>query len=323
MVTIMTEQKKQRCQEKTKMRYFLRHITQLPLPAALLLLVGALAMWSVDYARVPEQWFATLTAQSLTLISGVLLCMVLYRAKATPHFSLLPAILYVAAVGVLPSLRQHWQPQLISLVLLFFLYMTRDMSDSHEPNGLVFSVSLMLCLAALIVPDAVWCIVLLWIVVFLQGAFTFRTILASLLAVVLVAVYYVLAMYIGWTDVWDYNALLDRQWVGDIEPTAVTVTLIVMIATFLVVTGGAFRRSSYDLVSTRMLFYHVVLLGLLSAPLILFMTPRPDSLVLLPTALAATTGIFVLQKSDEARGVALIIYLPTALTLYLVLVITL
>ena len=91
---------------------------------ALLLLVCASGMWVIDYIRMPELWGTILGSQLLTLFSGLLLCMTLYRAKVSEDFSLLPAVLYVAAVGVLPNLREHWEPQLIAAILLLFLHAT-------------------------------------------------------------------------------------------------------------------------------------------------------------------------------------------------------
>lgn len=296
----------------------------MPLPAALSLLVGALCMlWIVDYIRTPELWLTIFSAQMLVLLNAILLCMTLYRAKATAHFSLLPAVLYVLAVGVFPFLREHWQPQLTVTILLFFLYMTRDMTDAHEPNGLVFFVTLLLCLAALLSPDAVWCIVFLWIVVLLQGSFTLRTIVASLLAVALVSVYYLLAIYFGWAEQWNFSVLFDRHWFGSIYPACVIASVVCMMIAFLLATSGAFQRSSYDLVSTRMLLYHVVFIGLLSAPLILFSAVYPDYWLLLPLALASTTSIYLLQKQSESRGITLLVYITGAVALYLWLLLTL
>ncbi len=305
------------------MRYFLRHITQMPLPAVLLLLVGALAMWVVDYTRTPELWLTILSTQTLVLINAILLSMTLYRAKATAHFSLLPAVLYILTVGVFPFLRVHWQPQLVVAILLFFLYATRDMTDTHEPNDLVFFVTLLLCLTALMSPDAVWCIAFLWLVVLLQGAFTLRTIFASLLAAALVGVYYVFALYIGWAEMWDYTFLFDRQWIGYNQPVALFTTVIILMVGFLFASGAAFRRSSYDFVSTRMLLYHVVFIGLLSAPLILITAAELDSWALLPLSLTATTCIYLLQKESESRGITLLVYIVGTITLYLWLVLSL
>ena len=290
---------------------------------ALLLSVCALGMWVVDYTRMPDDRLALLFTQLAVVVNGLLLSTTLYRAKATTHLSLLPAVLYIAAVAVFPYLRAHWQPQLLVGILLFFLLATRDMSDTHEPNGLIFLVTLMLCLTALILPDALLCIVFLWIVVLLQGAFTFRTIVASLLAVALVSVYYIVAMYIGWADGWSFAPIYERHWLGQNQPLCVVVTVVVMLVAFLYVTGGAFRRSSYDLVSTRMMLYHVVLWGLLSAPLILIEAEKPDYMAMLPLSLSAVAGIYFLQKESETRGVTLLIYLIGSVALYLWLVLSL
>lgn len=295
----------------------------MPLPVAVTLLVAALCMWLPDYMRMPELWSSTMGAQSLVALNGILLCMVLYRAKATGHFSLLPALLYIAATGIIPYLRVQWQPQLIAGILLYFLYATRDMTDSHEPNDLVFFVTVLLSLAALLVPDALWCIVFLWIVVLLQGLFTMRTILASVLGVALVTIYYVLAMYMGWAEPFDFSLLIERHWFAHELPGSITTVMAVMLVAFIVVSVSAFQRSSYDLVSTRMLLYHALLIGLLSTPLIVLTPARPDEQVLLPLALSATTGIYLLQKESESRGVTLLLYLAVALAAYLWLLFTL
>ena len=50
---------------------------------ALLLLVCASGMWVIDYIRMPELWGTILGSQLLTLFSGLLLCMTLYRAKVS------------------------------------------------------------------------------------------------------------------------------------------------------------------------------------------------------------------------------------------------
>ena len=288
-----------------------------------MLSVCALGMWTVDYIRVPDRWLSLLLTQIFVVVNAGLMSATLYRAKATSRFSLLPALLYITAIAVFPYLRVHWQPQLLIGVLLFFLYATRDMSDTHEPNGLVFLITLLLCLIALIIPDTLWCIVFLWIVVLLQGAFTFRTVMASVLAVALVSAYYVLAIYAGWAQEWSFSPLYERRWLWQDNPACVTVTVIVMLVAFLYMTGGAFRRSSYDLVSTRMMLYHVVMWGLLSALLIVLTSAQPDCWVLLPFTLSAVAGIYFMQKESESRGVTLLLYLVGAVALYLWLVLSL
>lgn len=305
------------------MKYFLRHITQMRPSVAVLLLMGALGFWVVDYVRTPDEWFSLLLTQCMVVLNAGILCSVLYRAKATLRFSLIPALLYITAIGIFPYLRAHWQPQLIAGILLFFLLSTRDMSDTHEQNGTIFFVTVLLCLATLLIPDALWCILFIWIVALIQGAFSLRTVFASLMAVALVAIYYTLAIYIGWADVWDLSVLLNRQWIGSRMPVSLSVTASVLMVAFLIVTGSAFRRSSYDLVSTRMLLYHSVMWGLMCMPLILFSSEEPSCWVLLSLSLSATTGVFLLQKESEARGITLLLYLIGALALYLWLLISL
>ena len=305
------------------MKYWLSHITRMSIPMALVLLVCASGMWVIDYIRMPELWGTILGSQLLTLVSGLLLCMTLYRAKISDNFSLLPAVLYVSAVGIFPYLREHWEPQLIAVILLLFLYATRDMTNSHEPNSLVMLMTILLCVTALWVPDAMWCILMLWLVVLLQGTFSLRTIMASLLGIILVGIYYAILLYYDIAEKWDYATLVDREWFGQSLPACITGTVGIMYAGFLGLASGAFIRSSYDLVSARMLLYHAVLTGLLSSPLIAFTATNQGIWVLMPLSLSATAGIYMLQRESESRGVSLIMYLTGAAALYLWIVLTL
>lgn len=298
------------------MKYWLSHITQMGIPAALMLMVCALGMWVVDYVRTPEVWMNLLCTQILVLISGLQLCTLLYRAKTTAQFTLLPAVLYIVAVAVFPYLRFHWQPQLFVILLLFFALATRNASESDEPNGLVFFFSLLFGILSLQMPDALWGILLLWGTMLVQYAFSLRTILASLLGIALVAVYYVLAMYIGVADNWDFSILFSREWVGNLLPACLTVSLLIMIAGLTATAIAAFVRSSYDLVSTRMLFYYTILWGVISVPLILFSTVAPDFIGVLSYVCAAISSIFILQKQSEGRGVTFLLYLIVCVTLY-------
>lgn len=299
------------------MRYFLRHIVHMRMPVAFLLLVCALGLWGVDYARMPEQWLTVLITQLLAVLNAGLLCSVLYRAKAAQHFSLVPAISYILTIAVLPYLRVHWQPQVLVLLVLFFLFLTRDMSEDNEPNGILFFVTLLLSITATFAPDALWCVVYLWIVVLVQGCFSPRTIIASLLAVGLCAIYYFLAVYYEWIQSNDWAVLINRSWFAQLQQPAIVTVVFVLMAGLLMVSGLAFRRSSYDLVSTRMLLYHIVMLGLFSMPLVLMAAPEPLCMALLALSFAGTTGIYLLQKESESRGITLLICIIGTVALYM------
>ena len=305
------------------MRYFLRHIAHMPMSVAFLLLVCALGMWGVDYARLPEQGLTVLITQLLTLLNAGLLCSVLYRAKAAQHFSLVPALLYILTIAVFPYLRVHWHPQVLALLRLFFLFLTRDMSDDNEPNGILFFVTILLSITAAFAPDALWCIMYLWIVVLVLDCFSLRTVLASLLAVGLCAIYYFFAVYLGWIQLNDWSVLIQRTWFAQLLQPAVITVVFILLAGFLMVSGATFRRSSYDLVSTRMLLYHIVMLGLFATPLVLMAAPEPNFLALLVLSIAGTTGIFLLQIESESRGITLLLYGIVSVALYMWLLFTL
>ena len=274
-------------------------------------------MWVPDYLHTPELWLDLLLAQVLVTVNAVFLAILLYQAKASRSFTGLPIPLMILAVAVLPQMRYYWLLQLWVFVILLFLYLMRDASDSQPPNGYVCFISLALCVLALWTPDTLWCIVYLWLVMLLSSAFSLRTIMASAIAVGVFAFYYGIAYYLGWVGEWSFDALLNRSWFAQNIPAHEVVTLAAVLIGTFAIAFAAFRRSSYGFVSTRMLLYHSVLLYLVATPLIVYDHPEGGVMcAMMAVATPAITSIYLLQKESESRGITFLVYVLAAVGLY-------
>ena len=284
---------------------------------AVLLAIGALALWVPDYRSAPERWPELMCTQLLLAANAVLLSVLLYQGKASRSFTALPVPLMILTVAVLPQLRYSWLLQLWIAVLLLFLFFIQQLAENQSPNGHVFFTSLVLCILSLWLPDALWCIVYLWGVVLMMGALSLRTILASAMAVAVFVFYYQIAGYIGWSVEWAWSSILSRSWMASALPLHDIITIaVVLIATF-VITFATFRRSLYGFVSTRKLLYYCVALYLIVTPLVLFYRPDGGGIhALLAIATPAVTSIYLLQKESESRGITFLLYIIVALALY-------
>lgn len=284
---------------------------------AVLLAIGALALWVPDYLSAPERWHELLLTQLVLIANAIMLSALLYQGKASRSFTALPVPLMIFTVAALPQLRSGWLLQLWIGVLLLFLFTMQQLADNQPPNGYVFFFSLVLCILSLWLPDALWCIVYLWAVVLMMGAFSLRTIMASAIAMAVFVFYYRIAGFFGWSMEWGCSSLLSRSWLATVMPLHDTIAIaFVLVATFAI-TFAAFRRSLYGFISTRMLLYHCVMLYLIVTPLVLLCRPDGGGIhALLAIATPAVTSIYLLQKESESRGITFILYIIGALALY-------
>lgn len=284
---------------------------------AVLLAMGALALWVPDYLSAPERWHELLLTQLLLVANAIMLSALLYQGKATRSFTALPVPLMIITVAVLPDWRCGWLLQVWIAVMLLFLFMMQQMADNQSPNGYVFFFTLVLSVLSLWLPDALWCIVYLWAVVVMMGAFSLRTLLASAIGLVVFIFYYQIAHYFGWSVEWGWSSLLPRSWMAKVMSLHDIITVAVVLVATFAITFVTFRRSSYGFVSTRMLLYHCVMLYLMVIPLVLFFRPDGGGIhALLAVATPAVTGIYLLQTESESRGITFILYFLVALALY-------
>lgn len=275
-------------------------------------------MWVPDYVHMPAVWDELLLTQAGVLFNAVYLSVLLYQARASKSISFLPAPLFILTVAVLPGMRCHWQLQLWILAVLLFLHLVLHTGDHEAPNGYVFFFSLLLCILSPWIPDALWFVPYAWVVVLMFGRLSVRTLLASVIAAAVFAVYYGAAVYFGMVDDWSFmTTLFPRSWFAwNADVPDILSVVIVLLAT-IAIAASSFLRSSYGFVSTRMLLNHFVALFVIAVPFILFVRPASaDTVAMAALAAPAVTGIYLLQKESESRGITFLAYVLVALALY-------
>ena len=274
-------------------------------------------MWIPDYVNNSEQWIDLMLTQLLVIANAIFLSIVLYQAKASRSYSALPIPLMILTTAVLPDMRSTWLLQLWMFIILMFLFLMQQLSENQSPNSYVFFVSLLLCILTIWIPDAVWCLLYLWLVVLQCSAFSLRTIFASAIAVAVFAIYYGIAYHLGWVSELPLDSLLDRSWFADYASVRHLVSVSVVLVSTFAIMFASFRRSSYDFVSTRMLLYHCAMLYIVATPFILLSKPEGAVMhAMLALATPAVTGIYLLQKESESRGITFLLYVLVALALY-------
>lgn len=121
----------------------------------------------------------------------------------------LPILLYLLSATAFPALHTCWQAQVGVLCLLFVLHLLRhEQTEEFSPES-AFIATLALLLGALLMPDFVWFIPVLWLAMLFSRDFNFRTLSASLIAAGTFGIYLAIAHFFFFTEM-GYEALFHR-----------------------------------------------------------------------------------------------------------------
>ncbi len=171
------------------MKYFLKHITQLNLPIAILLSVGCVGFWVPDFLQENVQWGMLLGTLGLAWLNGCTLVFVMYQSGITRKLEGLSCVLYLLLIGAIPMLHGAWLTQIVVFVFQLILLLVMRCYRNERAMEPAFLSSLLLCSAALVMPDLLFLLPVLWLMLIVQRAMNMRVWLASLIGASVVGIY--------------------------------------------------------------------------------------------------------------------------------------
>ncbi|MCM1034292.1 MAG: hypothetical protein NC038_02400 [Paludibacter sp.] len=219
------------------MKNFLRHITEHNLSLLIIFAAGCICMWIIDFLHSSDISVGIVTGSALlTLLNALLLMVITWRTGITRTRSGLPIVLYCLSVSSIPALHTDWQSQLTTAVFQFVLLLI--LSTYHKDHAVEesFLSTLLLCMGAMIMPDMLWFIPIVWLLFIVQRAFTLRTWLASLTGGILVAIYATLLHCMGLIRIGTPQELFLRQSIAEWNTKEwITAILITIEGIFFIV----------------------------------------------------------------------------------------
>ena len=172
--------------------------------SCLVLLCLGVGMWVPSFILLDEVW-TLVTTLLLVITNAILMMRVFYKTKATPFLSSFVPFAYWALCSALPLLHYCWQGQVAVLGAQLTYIILLGIDFQHQPLSESFLSTLVLCCTALFVPEIVFVIPLVWIYIIYRRVMTLRVILASLIAIATFAMYYTIAVLLGWIDLGAMN----------------------------------------------------------------------------------------------------------------------
>ena len=215
------------------MNYFLKYLTQLSWPAAIVLSVASMALWIPDFLAEDAPIGLLSATLSLTVVNAVVLMVLFYHCGVTRYRVGMPVLLYMLLMAAFPSTHTDWQTQVAILFIAPVVLLLHNVHLNPETQEQSFVATLLICVASLFAPSMVWLVPCLWLGFVLQQAFSLRSMLASLMAVAVFAIYFGITVFVA--SRWGYELLvampdLSMGWWGHIMPLGDRIRLYVLLA---------------------------------------------------------------------------------------------
>ena len=282
-------------------------ISRIPLPIAIALSVLVLCGWIPDFIACDYSSFATAFPLYFTfalMLVNAYIVFFLTRATGVVRYrDLLPVFLYLITTTAFPAIHTRWQLQAAVALLMILVQILHRAYREEDTARDCFLATALALIVSLFEPVAIVIVPLIWLAYIFLRAMHLRTILASLIAIVLFALYLALAMYIGDLDCPYRNLVLlpDVQAMLELPSNfshAMGIALLVVYGLFVVL--------HYVLCIVASIRTNRDSVGQQSLLLLLY-------IFFLPTA---TAVFFFRQNQSLARGITFILYLLLLLTAY-------
>lgn len=288
------------------MRYFLKYLTQLSWPAALLLSVGSLALWIPDFLVANAPIGALVATMLLSVVNAFIIMLLFYHAGVTRYRVGLPMVSYLLLMAAFPAIHADWRAQVAIVFIAPVVLLIHNVHLNPETQEESFVATLLICVSSLFMPTMIWLVPVLWVGFVLQQALSLRTFLASLMAIAVFALYYAITWFLAGR--WGYVLLLAMPslsigWFGPVLSTADQIRMYVLLA---VMVWFVIELLIYiDRVSMRERTFTLVFLALLLTVLLMTFFPidGQNNSPLPVYAASVMATLYFQQRESIVRGV--------------------
>lgn len=209
------------------MKYWLRHIAQSSWMSRIVLIGLGAAMWVPSFFALDSLW-ALVATLVLVAVNAFMMMRIFYQANVTNLPSFFVPTSYWLLCSALPFLHTCWQGQVavLSAQLTYLILLRIDYQ--HQPLQEAFLSTLILCCASLLVHEILIIIPGIWLYMLYRHVITWRVLAASLIGIGTFALYYAIAIFLGWTD------LADADWFA-LSHLPAWLTVLQMILTAIII----------------------------------------------------------------------------------------
>lgn len=275
----------------------MKHIAEMSLPIAILLLVGTLCMWIPVFQHTENIWNAVITL-SIAIINADFLMFFCHKTRMTRNLNWMPVLMYLLPFGM-GIIACDWKLQ----IGIFFLFASIHMiilafRQDKAVEESFLATAFLLC-GTIFLPQLIWLLPFIWISFIIQSAFNLRVFSASIIAILAFAAIDFAGFYLfQWTFPWHWNEIINLTFI----PFSFTNWKLYILAAF----GIFFIISNY-------MFYqreNATVQSLLNIFIIPFlMACVMQSPAILIAMLAGISAHYYISRQSLSRGIFFIIYI--------------
>ncbi len=288
---------------------------------AILLSVGCLGFWVPDFLPSTDstqyQVTGVLTTLFLTLVNAVVIVFLMYQRGITHKLSGLPIVLYLLAIGVIPMLHTQWLLQIVILLLQIVLLLVMNSYRNEHAVQASFLSSIFLCLTALLVPDMLILIPILWLMFMMQRAFNLRVLLASLIGCGVVALYVVLFRGIGWIELVDWDAIWIRSTIELNFTYKILLSVITIAGAFFLIANFIRQERENTSITTSV---WCLMAAFVPCAILMFFPPAyfASLLIVAIYSLVALSTYFFASRESIFAGITFLLFLVLLIGIYFI-----
>lgn len=272
---------------------------------AILLLLGALAMFIPTFVANPEWWWSSITL-AMALVNAFMIARLAHRSGLTRMPSTVPAFIYLITVGANMSLHTLWEGQLVLMILLLVLLLMQRTYDQEDVCEESFLATILLVLVSFFWTDMLLFIVIWILMLAVEENLSVRAIGAMIVALALAVIYYLVAQRQGWL-LPDWTNFTQRQLMTLDWSPAQIVEIALSGFTFYFILAS-FLRINRDNISVQK---YLQMITLLLLPLLFcYIYPMQGSFVsaFIPAIVAMAASVYFLSTTTLARGIVFSVY---------------
>ncbi|MBR3566285.1 MAG: hypothetical protein IKN91_08185 [Paludibacteraceae bacterium] len=314
------------------MKKFIKNITRLDLPIAVLLLLVSVALWVPDFINslgqsaqiVPILFMphavscsmqpvaVLLLSFGLCIINALLLLFILYISGEFKERTAMPVVLFLFMSGAFKAvhfmLAYHIGLLLMILVLILMIQTFRK-PDLAEYS---FLATLILYLAAIFVPDLMYFIPFLWLMLIANRALSAKTLIASWLALGTVFVFLLFFIFYK-SESWqyfDFENLLDRYIIQP-QPLQSFVGKVVLLVVAILLSVYYFLDKSLLNIKQIIVFDEIIIVAVFVLFAIVFPSSHyvDDVYPMGVFVMSALATHYFIASPSVVRGVMFLVYL--------------
>ncbi len=273
---------------------------------AILLSVGCFGFWIPDCIEPSAVGWGTLVGTlSITILNALFFVLFIYQRGITRKLEGLPFFLYLFVISTQPILHTQWLLQIV--VLIFQLILSLIMRSYRQAHAVepAFLSAMLLCTAALILPDLLFLLPILWLMFLLERAMNLRVLLASLIGGSVVLLYTVLFNKLGWIHLVDMPDI----WLRNTEVTNYPLPVYLLSACGLFFAIANLTHQNIENTSIT-IFVWCIICAFVPCALWMFFPPAyfASLFIIAVYCLIALTTYFFASRESVFAGIVFIVF---------------